>query len=191
MIVVIDSGVANISSVVFSLNRLGFAATVTRDIKTINTAEKVILPGVGAAAMAMKNLHEHGLVSIIQKLTQPVLGICLGMQILFESSSEGDVDCLGIIPGTIRKLEGDDLIIPHMGWNTLNFMEASPFENQYVYYVHSFCAQVSEYTVATTTYGKPFTAIVKKDNFQGMQFHPERSGDVGEQLLKNFILPPL
>ncbi len=191
MIAVINSGVANISSVVFALNRLGFEATVTRDIKTIVSADKVILPGVGAAAVTMKNLHEFGLIPVIQQLTQPVLGVCLGMQLLFESSSEGDVDCLGIIPGKITKMTGDDLIIPHMGWNTLNFVHASPFENQYVYYVHSFYAEVSEYTVATTTYGKPFTAIVKKDNFQGMQFHPERSGDVGEKLLMNFISPPL
>ncbi len=188
MIAVIDSGIANISSVVFALNRLGFEATVTRDIKTIQNADHVILPGVGAAAVAMKNLHELGLIATIQQLTQPVLGICLGMQLLFESSSEGNVECLGIIPGKITKLEGANLIIPHMGWNTLNFVkQSSPFENAYVYFVHSFCAPVSEYTVATTSYGQIFTAIVKKDNFMGMQFHPERSGDIGEQLLKNFL----
>jgi glutamine amidotransferase len=187
MIVVINSGVGNISSVVFALNRLGIDAIVTHDIQTIQNADKVILPGVGTAGITMKNLHELGLIEVIQQLKQPVLGVCLGMQLLFESSSEGDVDCLGIIPGKITKMKGDDLIIPHMGWNTLNFVKPSEFENQYVYYVHSFYAEVSEYTVATTTYGKPFTAIVKKDNFQGMQFHPERSGDVGEQLLRNFI----
>ncbi|MGA2654594.1 MAG: imidazole glycerol phosphate synthase subunit HisH [Gammaproteobacteria bacterium] len=189
MIAIIDSGVANISSVLFALNRIGFEAIVTRDKKIIETADHVILPGVGTASAAMKNLLALDLVSVIQKLHQPVLGFCLGMQLLFESSSEGDVDCLGIIPGKIRKIQGDDLIIPHMGWNTLNFIDkTSTFENQYVYYVHSFCAPVSQYTIATTTYGETFTAIVNKDNFWGMQFHPERSGDVGEKLLKNFLL---
>lgn len=188
MIAIIDSGLANISSVVFALNRLGFTANVTQDINTIKNAKQVILPGVGAAAIAMKNLHELGLVDVIQKLKQPVLGICLGMQLLFEHSKEGNVDCLGVIPGQINRFQSEDLIIPHMGWNTINFAHNnSTFENAYVYYVHSYYAQVSEHTVATTTYGQTFTAIVKKDNFTGMQFHPERSGEVGERLLLNFL----
>lgn len=188
MIAIIDSGVANISSVVFALNRLGFDATVTRDFRVIEQAEKVILPGVGAAQTAMKNLHELNLTQVIQNLKQPVLGICLGMQLLFESSTEGNVDCLRIIPGKIDKLKGKDLIIPHMGWNTLNFTELNPeFDNQYVYYVHSYCAPISEYTIASTIYGESFTAIVKKDNFWGMQFHPERSGSIGEKLLHHFV----
>ncbi|MFA6037221.1 MAG: imidazole glycerol phosphate synthase subunit HisH [Legionellales bacterium] len=188
MIAVIASGVANISSVVFALERMGLEAVVTSDAKTIESADKVILPGVGAAAVAMKNLKELNLISVIKNLKQPVLGICLGMQLLYQSSSEGDVECLGILPGQIKKLSGDDLIIPHMGWNTLNFVNpGNPLENKYVYYVHSYCAPVNEYTIATTEYGQSFTAIVQKDNFVGMQFHPERSGEVGEQLLRSFI----
>jgi glutamine amidotransferase len=193
MIAVIKSGLANISSVVFALERLGFDAIVTDDAKTIEQADHVILPGVGTAQAAMKNLKALNLIPVIKNLQQPVLGVCLGMQLLFEFSSEGDVDCLGIFPGKITKLVGDNLIVPHMGWNTLNSVKPNNTllknipQNAYVYFVHSYCALVNEHTVASTHYGQDFTAIVQKNNFYGMQFHPERSGGIGEQLLRNFI----
>lgn len=184
MIAVIDSGLANISSVVFALERLQVSAIVTTDPQVVMSASKVILPGVGTARQAMANLTELNLISVIKNLTQPVLGICLGMQLMYEYSEEGDVDCLGIFPGNIHKITGKDLIVPHMGWNTLDFKDKAA---QYVYFVHSYCAPVNEYTVATTTYGETFTSIAIKDNFHAMQFHPERSGVVGEQMLKNFV----
>ncbi len=191
MIAIINSGVANISSVVFALQRLGIAAEVTTDHRVITNASQVILPGVGAAQTAMKNLKDLNLTSLIPTLKQPVLGICLGMQLLYEASEEGDVACLGVIPGKIKKLVGKDLIIPHMGWNTLALQKKSPLlegipGDAYVYFVHSYCASVSDQTLALTHYGQDFSAIVQQDNFYAMQFHPERSGEIGERLLKNF-----
>lgn len=189
----INSGTANISSVVFALERLKKQVCVTVDRQLIEKATHVILPGVGFAKKAMDNLEQFDLIPVIQNLKQPVLGVCLGMQLLYEFSEEGDVPCLGILPGKISKLSGEDLIIPHMGWNTLQFLkpENDLFnhipENAYVYFVHSYCAQIDDYTVASTKYGQSFTAIVQKNNFYGMQFHPERSGKIGEQLLRNFI----
>jgi len=192
MIAVINSGLANISSVVFALNRLGVDAQVTTDPKVISAATHVILPGVGAAQMAMKNLTALNLTDLIPKLTQPVLGICLGMQLLFEHSEEGNVACLGVFPGEIKKLVGDGLIIPHMGWNTLSIRKPSALlagipDESYVYFVHSYCAPVADHTIATTQYGQDFSAIVQRDNFYAMQFHPERSGELGERLLRNFV----
>ncbi len=191
MIAIINSGVANISSVVFALQRLGIAAEVTTDHRVITNASQVILPGVGAAQTAMKNLKDLNLISLIPTLKQPVLGICLGMQLLYEASEEGDVACLGVIPGKIKKLVGKDLIIPHMGWNTLALQKKSPLlegipGDAYVYFVHSYCASVSDQTLALTHYGQDFSSIVQQDNFYAMQFHPERSGEIGERLLKNF-----
>jgi imidazole glycerol-phosphate synthase subunit HisH len=184
MIAVINSGIANISSVVFALERLQVSAIVTTDPQVIKQADKVILPGVGTARQAMENLKQLHLISVIKDLTQPVLGICLGMQLMYDYSEEGEVACLGILPGKIHKITGKDLIIPHMGWNTLDCKDST---GEYVYFVHSYCAPVNEYTVATTTYGETFTSIAKKNNFHAMQFHPERSGVVGEKLLKDFI----
>ncbi len=191
MIAVINSGVANIASVVFALERLGYPCLVTTDEKMICEASHVILPGVGSAKPAMENLQRLNLISVIKNLTQPVLGICLGMQLLYEFSSEGEIPCIGVFPGEINKFSGD-LIVPHMGWNTLQMIKQHDLfkdirSDSYVYFVHSYFATVSEYSLATTLYGQAFSAIVKKDNFYGMQFHPERSGAVGEQLLKNFL----
>lgn len=192
MIAVINSGLANISSVVFALERLGVQAVKTTDPQVIKRASHVILPGVGTANHAMQNLKELNLISVIQNLKQPVLGICLGMQLLYDYSEEGDVACLGIFPGKIRLLKGDNLIVPHMGWNTLSLRKESNLlkkvkEQSYVYFVHSYYAPVGACTVAVTHYGQDISAIVQKDNFYAMQFHPERSGSVGEQLLKNFV----
>ena len=178
MIAIVDSGGANIASVRFALERLRIEGQFTADPDIITRADKVILPGVGAAGDAMDTLRRKALIEALRSLTQPVLGICLGMQLLFEHSEEGDTDLLGLLPGTVRRLpERAGLRIPHMGWNTLTF-------------VHSFAVQhddgLSEITVAACEYGTEFTAIAARGNIMGCQFHPERSGAAGAQILKNF-----
>lgn len=192
MICVINSRVANISSVMFALERLGVQATLSCRSEDIRAADHVLFPGVGHAAAAMQYLKQVDLIEVIQGLTQPVLGICVGMQLLFEHSSEGEVDTLGLIPGTVQRLTGKDLIIPHMGWNQLNIQRQHPLleginEGDYCYFVHSYAAPISQFTLAACDYGQAFTAVVNKDNFYGCQFHTERSGKVGLQLLRNFL----
>jgi glutamine amidotransferase len=190
---IIDSGGANIGSVRYALQRLGAESVFTADPEVIRRADRVILPGVGAAAAAMAQLRSHGLVSCIRELTQPVLGICLGMQLLFESSSEGDVDCLGLIAGRLERFgEAPGLRVPHMGWNHANVERADPLleglkEEPWFYFVHSYYAPVSPATLASCQHGVPFSAMVQQDNFRGAQFHPERSADQGAQILKNFL----
>ncbi|HVV68428.1 MAG TPA: imidazole glycerol phosphate synthase subunit HisH [Gammaproteobacteria bacterium] len=195
MIAIIDACGANFASVEFALKRLGRAVTLTRDKDIIRSASHVILPGVGTASQAMQQLENLQLISVIQQLTQPVLGICLGMQILHAHSAEGDVDCLGLLPGDIKPLPEDQgLPIPHMGWNQLCISHATSSllqdipNNSYVYYVHSYAAPVTEHTLATTQYGAIFTAAVHYKNFYGVQFHPERSGAVGAKILQNFLV---
>ena len=195
---IIDSGGANISSVKHALRRLGAEPVFTADAETIRTAERVILPGVGAAGAAMSRLRELNLIDCIRSLQQPVLGICLGMQLLFDQSTESyqgeqRIKCLGLIPGTLEKLlPSDGVRVPHMGWNTtttvrehalLNGLPAQPW----FYFVHSYYAPVSDSTLATCTHGVPFAAIVRKGNFYGAQFHPERSARYGAKLLANFL----
>ncbi|HEV2614242.1 MAG TPA: imidazole glycerol phosphate synthase subunit HisH [Gammaproteobacteria bacterium] len=193
MIAIIDSCGANIASVQFALERLGKQAILTSDSAIIRTADHVILPGVGTAQNAMEKLAERDLVTIIQKLDQPVLGICLGMQLFYQSSEEGNVKGLGVVAGDIKLFpKSPDLVVPHMGWNKLNINNNSKLLNNintgdYVYYVHSYFAPINDNTTATTQYGENFTAMVEKDNFYGVQFHPERSGEVGEQILRNFL----
>lgn len=195
---IIDSGGANISSVIHALKRLGAEPVFTRDAETIRKAERVILPGVGAAGAAMARLHELGLVDCIRALRQPVLGICLGMQLLFEKSMEShmgqkQVDCLGIIPGTLEKLQPSAGVrVPHMGWNTTTTVKEHPLlnglpENPWFYFVHSYRAPVGDSTLANCTHGETFAAIVNRDNFHGAQFHPERSAGHGARLLANFM----
>ena len=190
---IIDSGGANISSVKHALRRLGADPVFTADAATIRNAERVILPGVGAAGAAMSRLRELELVDCIRELRQPVLGICLGMQLLFEQSEEASVECLGIIPGKLQKLEAaDGLRVPHMGWNTTTTVREDPLlnglpENPWFYFVHSYSAPIGDCTLAACTHGKPFAAIVRKDNFYGAQFHPERSARHGARLLANFL----
>jgi len=198
MIAIIDSGGANIASVRFALERLGVEAELTADPGVIAAAERVILPGVGAAPVAMAQLQAAGLVECIRGLTQPVLGICLGMQLLFERSEEGDTPLLGLIGGTCMAFDpSSGLTVPHMGWNRLVPQgEAHPLltgiaPGAHVYFVHSFAAPVSENTVAACDYGGAFTALVARGNFMGAQFHPERSGPVGAAILKNFINLPV
>ena len=196
MIAIIDSGGANIASVTFALERCGATATLTTDAEMIASADKVILPGVGAAPVAMAQLQKAGLVDCIRGLTQPVLGICLGMQLLFERSEEGDTALLGLIPGTVGAFQpAPGLSIPHMGWNRLlptAGAAANPLlkgidDGAHVYFVHSYFAPVSGDTVAACRYGADFTALVAHGNFMGAQFHPERSGPIGARILKNFL----
>ena len=190
---IIDSGGANISSVMHALSRLGAEPVFTADAETIRSAERVILPGVGAAGAAMTRLRKLGLLECIRQLQQPVLGICLGMQLLFERSDEDDVECLGIIPGILKKLEPSPGIrIPHMGWNTTTAACEDPLlsglpEHPWFYFVHSYRAPIGDSTVASCTHGEQFAAIVRKGNFRGAQFHPERSARSGARLLANFL----
>lgn len=199
--VIVDTGCANLSSVKFAVERLGFNITITDDIAIIEQAEKVILPGVGNAKHAMANIIEKGLVETLQNLKQPVLGFCLGMQLMTRSSTEGlaktgdesnTIDCLGLIPTDIKPLEADGNRLPHMGWNTLTSVSDHPVFNginidDYFYFVHSFAAPISEYTVASCNYGSDFSAAIAKDNFIGCQFHPERSGALGSKIIDNFL----
>lgn len=190
---IIDSGGANIGSVIHALRRLGTEPVFTADAAVIRTAERVLLPGVGAAGAAMSRLTELGLVQCIRELQQPVLGICLGMQLLFEQSDEDATQCLGIIPGTLRKMKPSKGIrVPHMGWNTTTARCDDPLINglppaPWFYFVHSYCAPVGSETVATCLHGEPFAAIVRQGNFCGAQFHPERSARSGARLLANFL----
>lgn len=192
-VVLIDSGGANIGSVQYALERLGVNARLTANADTIAAADRVILPGVGAAGAGMARLRELELVEVVRGLSQPLLGICLGMQLLFESSEENDTQCLGMIPGRVRKLDGAEGIrVPHMGWNALQPRRADPLlaeisTGAQAYFVHSFAAPVSENTLATATHGEEFSAIVRRGRCWGAQFHPERSAGVGARLLENFL----
>lgn len=190
---IIDNGGANIASLRFALERLGIAAVLTTDAKVLREATHVLLPGVGAAADCMDRLRAAGLVDTIRALTQPLLGVCVGMQLLFEQSAEGNVQCLGLLPGRVKRLDDQSgLTIPHIGWNQLEFVKRTPLladiePGAHVYFVHSYCAPVSDATVAQCTYGESFSAIVQRDNVYGAQFHPERSARAGSVLLRNFL----
>ena len=198
MIAIIDSGGANIASVRFALERLGVDSVLTADPSVISAAERVILPGVGAAPVAMAQLARAGLVECIRGLTQPVLGICLGMQLLFERSEEGDTPLLGLVGGTCGAFDpGMGFTVPHMGWNRLlprgegrHPLLSGVEDGAHVYFVHSYAAPVSADTVASCSYGVDFTALVARGNFMGAQFHPERSGPVGARILGNFLALP-
>lgn len=192
-IVIIASGGANIASLQFALERLGAGAAVSADAARIRGASHVILPGVGAAADAMARLRAAQLHTVIPSLSQPVLGICLGLQLLFESSAEGAATCLGIIPGRAERFaDAPGRPVPHMGWNTLEIRRDSPLTAglgaaPYAYFVHSYALPISDATVASTDYGAPFSACVEWRNFYGTQFHPERSATVGARVLANFL----
>ena len=190
---IIDSGGANIGSVMHALKRLGAEPVFTADANTIRSADRVLLPGVGAAGAAMSRLKGLGLVQCIRELQQPVLGICLGMQLLFENSNEDKTQCLGIIPGTLQKLKPSKGIrVPHMGWNTTTVTRADPLlsglpEQPWFYFVHSYYAPIGPATLASCLHGESFTAVVRQKNFYGAQFHPERSARSGSRLLANFL----
>ncbi len=193
MLAIVDSGGANIASVRFALERLGIASELTADPAVIRSADRVILPGVGSAQEGMRKLRARQLVDTIRSLTQPVIGFCLGEQLLFESSDEGDTTSLGLIPGRVTRLpEAPGITVPHMGWNTLEILRDTPLlhgiaRDARFYFVHSYAGPVNAHTLASATHGAPFAAVVQRGNFYGVQFHPERSGPAGAQLLKNFL----
>ncbi len=191
-LVIVNTGCANISSVKFAIERLGYEVTVSDDPAIISDADKLFLPGVGTAAAAMSSMNNKQLVELVCQLQQPVLGICLGMQLLTTFSEEGDVSCLGKIDASVKRMQVGDLRLPHMGWNQIQYPDGHPLfadipQHSYFYFVHSFSVAVGEYTLATCDYGKAFSAAIGKGNMYGVQFHPERSGQVGAQLIKNFI----
>ena len=192
-VVVIELGCANTASVLFALERLGAEAVLSSDAAEIRAADRVVLPGVGAAGFVMSRIHELGLYDTIRGLTQPLMGVCLGQQLLFDSSEEGDVACLGLIPGRVVKMDAPKpLVVPHMGWNQLQAVREDPLTaglnaGDYAYFVHSFVCPVTEHTLAQSTYGAPFAAMVRKGNVWGCQFHPERSARAGARILQNFL----
>lgn len=192
MIAIIDVSGTNLTSLGNAIKRLGFDFQLTHDAKKIKQASHVILPGVGTATYGMEALRRFDLIDTIVSLEQPLLGICLGMQLLFEHSEEGDVCCLGMIPGKVQRLpQQDGYPVPHMGWNQLHwsketFLKQGLKENDYVYFVHSYALFETDYALAYCNYREPFTAIIKKNNIWGMQFHPEKSAETGMNLLNNF-----
>lgn len=194
---IIDTGCANLSSVKMAIQRLGVEPIVSCDAVDIKSADKLILPGVGTAKAAMRNLQERKLVDLIREAKQPLLGFCLGMQMLAQASEESmdgesDIQCLGIIPGKVKLMQVGNLRLPHMGWNQIEHDGTHPLfkdipSGSYFYFVHSYALEVTEATLARCDYGQPFSAVVGKDNFFGAQFHPERSGKLGAQLIRNFL----
>lgn len=192
-VVLVDAGGSNIGSVRYALQRLGVDAELTGDAATIRAADRVILPGVGAAAVCMARLRELDLVDVLRTLNRPLLGVCVGVQLLFAHSDEDDTPCLGLLPGRVRKLHAAPGIrVPHMGWNTLQRRRAGSLvggiaDGDHAYFVHSYAAAVDDDCLCSSEHGQRFAAVVQRGNVAGAQFHPERSGAVGARLLKNFI----
>ncbi len=188
---IVKYNAGNIESVQNALNRLGVESVVTDESETLQTVDKVIFPGVGEASTAMNYLRERRLDKVIKSLTQPVLGICLGMQLLCEFSSENDTNCLGIFPYKAKKFVSDNLKVPQIGWNTISNLKGELFanvaENSHVYFVHSYYVEFGEKTSAICEYGEKFSAAIEQNNFYATQFHPEKSGKIGEQILENFL----
>jgi imidazole glycerol-phosphate synthase subunit HisH len=190
---IVDSGGANLASLQFALERLGALTRITSDAAAVAGAPRVILPGVGSAPHAMQRLQDYGLTAVLPTLTCPVLGICLGMHLLYESSDEGPGECLGIFPGAAQRLTAvRGRPVPHMGWNQLLALHDDPLlagvsAGEYVYFVHSFAVPVDAATLASAEYGAPLTAVARRGNFWCTQFHPERSAGVGARILANFL----
>ncbi len=192
MIAIVDYKMGNLRSVENALKRLGAEFCVTSDADVIRSADRVLLPGVGNAAEAMENLRVAGLVDVIRSLRRPVLGICVGMQVMCRHSEEGDVDCLNIFDARVRRFTpAPDVKVPHMGWNKIGNLETKLFKGleggSYVYFVHSYYPELCPDTIATSSHGVMFSAALKYENFYGTQFHPEKSGDVGERIIENFL----
>lgn len=195
---IVKYNAGNIQSVLFALERLGFEAKVTDDKDELFSADKVIFPGVGAARSAMDSLKEKELDKVIKELKQPVLGICVGMQLLFEHSEESDTECLGIIPAKVKLFQSEvvspdiPIKVPQIGWNNLYNLKTNLFkdvpEHSFVYYVHSYYAEMNPYCIGTSSYGIEYCGAVQKDNFYGVQFHTEKSAKVGEKILSNFLI---
>lgn len=193
-LVIVDTGCANLASVSYAFERLDASPVISDDAVVIKAAERVVLPGVGSAPFAMRNIEAKQLKPVLRGLTQPVIGICLGMQLLFERLEEGGdkVEGLGLVTGAVTELETGNLPSPHMGWNTLTPVKDDPLlkdvnAGDFAYFVHSFAAPVSDATLAQAEYGSLFSAVVRQDNVWGCQFHPERSSKTGAQILKNFL----
>lgn len=196
-VVIVKYNAGNIQSVLFALERIGASAEVTDDKESIQAADKVIFPGVGEASTAMQYLRERKLDILIKDLKQPVFGICLGMQLMCRHSEENDTECLGIFDEEVCKFDvngvepGTQVKVPQIGWNSIYDLGSELFrdvkENSYIYSVHSYYASVGEHTIATANYNGPYSAGLRKDNFYGVQFHPEKSAAVGEQILSNFL----
>ena len=200
-VVILDTGCANLSSVRFAVERLGYSVTVSRDPDTVRAADKILLPGVGTASEAMQSLQQRQLPELIKSLAQPVLGICLGMQLLAARSEESGAStqpqtCLGLVNASVKKMRPGRLPLPHMGWNQVTAISNHPLfagiePDSYFYFVHSYALPVENYTIASCLYaeagGSPFSAAVQQGNFYGVQFHPERSGKAGAQLIRNFL----
>jgi imidazole glycerol-phosphate synthase subunit HisH len=192
MIAIINYNAGNTTSVLYALQRLGFDAIITNDVQEIKNAAKVILPGVGHAAFAMETLDNLGLATLIPTLQQPVLGICLGMQLLCNFSEEGNTKCLGIFNTEVKKFVADKVKVPQIGWNNVATKKSPLFngfsEEAYAYFVHSYYVSLCKETIATTDYIEVFSAALQKDNFYACQFHPEKSSQFGDTILKNFLL---
>ncbi len=188
--VIIDYNAGNVRSVYYALKRLGVDAEISDHPEKIKSADKVIFPGVGEAGSTMQYLKNKDLDNLIKQLTQPVLGICLGMQLLCNHSEEGDTDCLNIFPNTVKLFKGAEKV-PHVGWNSISKLKGKLFkniaDNAYVYFVHSYYVEISDDTLATCNYMQNFSASIQKDNFYAVQFHPEKSGETGSRILQNFI----
>ncbi|HKH59637.1 MAG TPA: imidazole glycerol phosphate synthase subunit HisH [Flavitalea sp.] len=189
---IIKYNAGNIQSVLYALERIGASAEVTDDIEKIRGADKVIFPGVGEASSAMNSLRENRLEELIKDLKQPVLGICVGMQLLCTHSEENDTDCLGVIPLQVKRFPANpEIKVPQIGWNNIYQLKTLLFkdidENSFIYNVHSYYAEDSEYTIASCHYGVEYAAAVQKNNFYGLQFHTEKSADIGERILRNFL----
>ena len=192
MIAIIDYKMGNLRSVENALKRLGAEFVVTADAEVIRRADRVLLPGVGNAAEAMENLRKADLVDVIRSLRRPVLGICVGMQVMCRHSEEGDANCLGIFDAHVKRfVPTAEEKVPHMGWNSIGNLESKLFKDikggEMVYYVHSYYPELCPDTIATTRHGVMFSAALKYENFYGTQFHPEKSGDVGERIIANFL----
>jgi glutamine amidotransferase len=192
MIAIIKYKAGNIASVSNALDRLGCHYFFAQTPQELESARAVILPGVGHAKSAMDSLKELDLIDWLKQTKKPVLGICVGMQLMYEGSTEGDTEGLGVIPGTLQKFKSDTLKVPHMGWNTLKVLDNHHLihgleDKKHLYFVHSFYAPVSEFTIASCNYINEFSAAIAKDNFMGVQFHPEKSGSVGSKVLQNFL----